>query len=53
MKAPIGVTAVWYKNEDSVQWMYYSSTWASALKKLKETKKPCKKKKVAPRRKKQ
>ncbi len=53
MKAPIGVTAIWYKNDDSNQWMFYSSTWTSTLKKLKETKKPCKKKKAAPRRKQQ
>ena len=53
MRAPIGVTGIWYKNEGSEQWMYYSSNWTEALKKLKGTKKPCKKKKAAPRRKRQ
>lgn len=53
MKAPIGVTGIWYKNEGSEQWMYYSPNWTEALKRLKGTKKPCKKKKAAPRRKRQ
>jgi len=53
MKAPIGVTAVWYKNNDNDkdQWMYYTSNWTLALKRLKGTKK-CKKKKAPPRKRK-
>tara|TARA_Y100001972_G_C7621693_1_gene311809 strand:- start:150 stop:374 length:225 start_codon:yes stop_codon:yes gene_type:complete len=53
MRAPIGVTGIWYKNDGSDQWMYYSPNWTEALKKLNKTKKPCKKKKAAPRRKRQ
>lgn len=53
MKAPIGVTGIWYKNNGSDQWMYYSPNWTEALKRLKGTRKPCKKKKAAPRRKRQ
>ena len=35
MKAPIGVTGIWYKNDGNDQWMYYAPNWTDALKRLK------------------
>ena len=53
MRAPIGVTGVWYKNNDNPKdnYFWYAKNWTEALKKINGTKK-CKKKKAPPRKKK-